>query len=152
MCSTRRRDLKDQHASNAAAISFAGISACPRCSRPSSPERPWSSSSFQGAEVGRAPINRAEGATRIPIVSVQCRFFFVFGNRARQVMLRELLFPIHVFQDLLAEQSGFAPTLGEPRPGMSSIHPHDHPLSVTPPSRGHSIAQLASFYTTVVSR
>ena len=44
---------------------------------------------------------------------------FVFGNYVRHAMLVELLpFPIHLFEDLLIEQAGFAPTLAVPGPGV----------------------------------
>jgi hypothetical protein len=48
----------------------------------------------------------------IQVDSVQCRFFFVFGNSVRYTMLFELLsLAIHHFKNTLAGQFGFAATL-----------------------------------------
>jgi hypothetical protein len=96
----------------------------------------------------------AEDAPQVLAASVQCRLFvvfFVFGNFARETMLLELLsIPIDIFKDPLVEQFGFAPALAEPRPGMFPVQPHNTLPTLTPPTCGTHIAQLASLLTTVV--
>jgi hypothetical protein len=45
--------------------------------------------------------------------------FFVLRNDVRHAMLVELLsFAIHLFEELLIEQAGFAPALAVPGPGV----------------------------------
>lgn len=73
----------------------------------------------------RTEMKRAEGATHILIVSVQCRsvivfvVFIVVRNRVRREMLLELIsLAIHLVQYLLVDQLGLAPALAESRPGM----------------------------------
>ena len=67
----------------------------------------------------RTERKRAEGATRILIVSVQCRFFIVFPSCLHREMLPERFpLPIHLFKHLLVDQFGLASTLAESRPGM----------------------------------
>jgi hypothetical protein len=96
----------------------------------------------------------AEGAPQVLAASVQCRFVvvvFFLGNFARETMLLEQLsIPINIFKDPLVEQFGFAPALAEPRPGMFPVQPHDTLPTLTPPTCGNHIAQLASLLTTVV--
>jgi hypothetical protein len=107
----------------------------------------------------RTEINRAEAATHILVASMQCRLFIVFRSRlfivfrncVRWEMLLELIsLPIHLFQYLLVDQFGLASALAESRPGMFPKQSHQSILSVTPPTCGPYMAQLASLFTTVV--
>jgi hypothetical protein len=71
------------------------------------------------AAVSARELKRAEGATHILIVSVQCRFFIVFRNYVHWEMLLELFsLSIHFFKYLLVDQFGLASALAESRPGM----------------------------------
>jgi hypothetical protein len=72
----------------------------------------------------------ARSATHIPDGSVQCRFFFVFGNNVLYTMLFELqALAIHQFKNTLAGQFGFATTFTEPNPCVfSEYHVNHHSL------------------------
>jgi hypothetical protein len=72
----------------------------------------------------------ARSAKHIPDGSVQCRFFFVFGNNVPYTMLFELLaLGIHQFKNTLAGQFGFATTFTEPNPCvLSEYHVIHHSL------------------------